>query len=463
VGKNRQAKFRKLREGPLGSSPLAGRPNRGDQDDDGEDTETDTEREIQRRGRSRVRRSDKEENLALAVAVLDNPERDYSVVQKLVGNGKFDSFNHSVVEGWKYWATMQSASDKFTTFDHGHNDLVLAVDFNFYGNRMVTAGSDHKLKVWDKKEDGQWALVDTWRAHDAEVVDVKWNGPFSGSIIGSIGEDGQFKLWEEDVLQAPHSGRRFQRIMIIKSETKIPFCSLDFKNLHMETYVALITRDGYLSVLEPNDHDNLGGEWSNMVQKYITSTPSRQEETGFRVSWHKEKVPCWTAVEAGLKRDSLALAVAAMDKVVILRTNPSRQFYEAAHLHGARNIIRDVAWANGAMRGFDLIATGSKDGMVRIYELHTVAEHQPPVTAVEEAGGKSAKGAVSGIGAGLMGKEKDKENGHANEIKWGEGMVKHDVKKVAELTEHRGSVWRVAFSQLGKWLFLSNQVVTNFW
>ena len=48
---------------------------------------------------------------------------------------------------------------------------MLAVDYNYYGTRMVTASSDHKLKVWDRKDEG-WTLVDVWKAHDAEVTDV---------------------------------------------------------------------------------------------------------------------------------------------------------------------------------------------------------------------------------------------------------------------------------------------------
>jgi len=59
----------------------------------------------------------------------------------------------------------------FHRFHHGHQDLVLAVDYNFYGTRMVTASSDHTLKVWDRRDEG-WTLVDTWKAHDAEVTDV---------------------------------------------------------------------------------------------------------------------------------------------------------------------------------------------------------------------------------------------------------------------------------------------------
>jgi len=59
----------------------------------------------------------------------------------------------------------------FHRFSHGHQDLVLAVDYNFYGNRMVTASSDHKLKVWDRKDDG-WTVTDVWTAHDAEITEV---------------------------------------------------------------------------------------------------------------------------------------------------------------------------------------------------------------------------------------------------------------------------------------------------
>ena len=352
--------------------------------------------------------------------------------------------------------TIAMATDRgFTTFDHGHNDLVLAVDFNFYGTRMVTASSDHRLKVWDKKDD-TWALIDTWRGHDAEVVDVKWNGPFTGSIIGSVGEDGKFNLWEEDVLEPPHSARRFKKIFSIRSETKIPFCSLDFKNLNMETYAALITRDGHLSVYEPVDHDDLSGEWTTMIQKYVCPIPLRQNETGFRAAWHKEKVPCWTAVEAGLDKRALSLAVAAMNTVKIFRTDKERKWYQAAELTGARAIVRDVAWANGSMRGYDILATASKDGAVRIYDVSTTpGQADPPATpdpfspVMPPASGRQARaGPSSGIGATLAGSStrdllRDLDR-HAP------GHVRHVVKMVAELPAHGGSVWQVAFSQLGE-------------
>lgn len=82
-----------------------------------------------------------------------------------------EKLNSSFLQAYK--ALSKMATDRgFQAFSHGHNDLVLAVDFNYYGTRMVTASSDHRLKVWDRKDES-WSLIDTWRGHDAEIVDVR--------------------------------------------------------------------------------------------------------------------------------------------------------------------------------------------------------------------------------------------------------------------------------------------------
>jgi len=386
------------------------------------------------------------------------PEAEWDDLEKL-RNNYLAAWNTLIQFRLPFVSTSaKMATDRgFSTFEHEHNDLVLAVDFNFYGTRMVTASSDHRLKVFDKKDES-WTLIDTWRAHDAEVVDVKWNGPFAGAIIGSIGEDGYFNLWEEDALEPPHSQRRFRKIYRLRTETKVPFCSLDFKNLHTETYIALITRDGHLSLLEPVDHDNLGGEWQAInPARYVCDTPSRQDETSFRVAWHKEKVPCWTAVEAGLDRRSLSLAVAAMKTVQIYRTDKERQFYLAAELTGSRQIVRDVAWANGSMRGYDVIATASKDGLVRVYELHTPYE-SPSKTGTDSMSGsatppagKAKISAPSGLTAGLTSTPSSVRESRDLDKSLTPGQIRHEVKMVAEMPNaHGGSVWRVAFTQLGK-------------
>jgi len=232
--------------------------------------------------------------------------------------------------------------------------------------------------------------------------------------------------------------------------------SLDFKNIGTETYLAVISRDGQLTVAEPVDHDDLS-EWQIMWQDYLCKTPSRTEETGFRLCWHHEKLPAWPAILAGLDRRSLSLAVAVMDTVKVFRTDKDRKFYTAAELTGSKGLIRDVAWANGSMRGFDVVATAGKDGFLRVYELHTPGAKELATRPDPSSGGAAdgstdrtftpAPPARSGIGAGLAGGTR----GGRNEDEGRPGKVIQEANMVAELSAHDGAVWRVGFSQMGQY------------
>lgn len=346
------------------------------------------------------------------------------------------------------------ASNTFHRFSHGHSDLVLATDYNLYGTRLVTASSDHRVKVWDRNDKtSQWTVTDVWTAHNAEVTDAKWNGPYIGEHIGTIGEDGYLRIWEEDVSEPPNSGRRFKQIVEQVSDSAVPYMSLDFKNIGTETYLAVITRHGYLSICEPEDHDDLRS-WRVMWSDFLCKTPSRTEETGFKVCWHREKLPAWPAVLAGLDRKSLSLAVSVGNSVKIFRTDKDRKFYLAATLEGAKELVRDVSWANGSMRGFDTLATASKDGFIRIYELYTPGAMNLP-TSASAAGNEYdtptslqsplAQPARSGIGAGLAGGAR----GRRDDAAGAPGAVKQEAKLVAEFESHNGAPWRVSWSPMG--------------
>lgn len=282
-----------------------------------------------------------------------------------------------------------------------------------------------------------------------------------GEVLGSIGEDGEFKLWEEDIGENMQSGRRFKLIYSHSSPTKIPFMSLDFKNINTETYLALITRDGFLMICEPVDHDNLS-DWRTVYTEQVRAVPSLQEEASFRVAFHREKLPCYTAVLAGLDRKALSLAVAAMDTVKIYRTDKDRELYVAAELTGVRGIIRDVAWANGSVRGYDLIATACKDGMARVYELTTSSLNKGAESmnarnanagnangGLSSSKGRASRTITSGISSELANVSRSDNIGSNNELNRPD-HIKHNVKLVAELKHHYGAVWRVAFSPMGK-------------
>jgi nucleoporin SEH1 len=109
---------------------------------------------------------------------LEHADLVAPLIQEPCADGSSFSVDQRVIEhlerdfvGARHAYAKMASERNFTTFSHGHQDLVLAVDFNYFGTRMVTASSDHRLKIWDKKDDS-WSLVESWKAHDAEITDV---------------------------------------------------------------------------------------------------------------------------------------------------------------------------------------------------------------------------------------------------------------------------------------------------
>lgn len=277
-----------------------------------------------------------------------------------------------------------------------------------------------------------------------------------GEVLASIGEDNMFKVWEEDPTELPNSGRRFKCIYAQQTKFRVPYVSMDIKSYHFETYVALITRDGYLTLLEPTNFDSLG-DWREVDQFFVCPRPSRGEETGFRVVFHQDPLPCYKALEAGLDRTTLSLAVAAMDVVKVYRAIKSPgtdyQLYLAAVLPCHGTLIRDVAWAAGSYRGQDTIAAGCKDGFIRIFDVTTpvpsdAEKTTPAATSTTNDASSSTTGtavAPSGIGAGLAGASRvegamPRREEHAC-------RVKHAWKEVACLDSQHGAVWRLKFTR----------------
>ncbi|KAA8650631.1 putative nuclear pore protein (SEH1) [Aspergillus tanneri] len=367
-------------------------------------------------------------------------------------------------------------SSGFADFDAGHRDLVSVTKFNFYGNRIVTASSDHRMKVWDQK-DGEWQLTDTWRAHNAEIRDVSfqtplftpctlhmaidrlltpaqatWNGPFTGQHIGSVGEDMKCKIWQEDVTQPPNSGRRFRSIFRMTAPQRHPFVSIDFRNVDLESWLAVITRDGYLMVMEPVSPDSLA-DWQPLDQFRVCAAPQRGEETSFKVQFHHDPADITHSVLPSWDRKSLSLVVAAMDSVKVYRTDANRRFYHAIELNGHGGLVRDISWANGSVRGHDLIASGCKDGFVRIFEVYTSVSnngsqnangsHAGPITQPSS----NRTTTQSGIGSALANRA---PASMASRSATDDNQFKHSYKEVACLDSKHLDVWQVGFSYAGQ-------------
>ena len=209
----------------------------------------------------------------------------------------------------------------------------------------------------------------------------------------------------------------------------------------------------------------------------VSEKPARGEETSFKVVFDPNIEPCYNAIRQGVPKDSLAVVVAGMNRASIWRTkeishnvslgsSTSKEFYLAAELKGHRGLVRDVAWAPGSIRGFDIVATACKDGFVRVFQVTTPAKggKQPRskdyaktpehvVVAAHRASENGARNTPSGIGAGLAGARSSAtgSGSRQQEADGKQGEIFHVAKEVSRL-ENRTPVWTVDFDDDGQLL-----------
>lgn len=205
----------------------------------------------------------------------------------------------------------------------------------------------------------------------------------------------------------------------------------------------------------------------------VCEKPARGEETSFKVAFDPNLEPCYNAIRQGVQRDSLGLIVASMNRASIWRSkeishnvslgsSTTKEFYLAAELRGHRGLVRDIAWAPGNIRGFDVVATACKDGFVRVFTVTTPAKGgkeasskdyakmpEQVVVPAHRTAENGARNAPSGIGAGLAGA---RSGAYRQEAEGKQGEVLHLVKEVSKLEANRTPVWKVEFDDDGQLL-----------
>ncbi|KAF4443291.1 nuclear pore [Fusarium acutatum] len=385
---------------------------------------------------------------------------------------------------------------------HGHKDLVQAVAFNTYGDRCATGSVDGKIRVFNRHKDGTWRLCDTWTAHGGEIIEIQWlPATVYPNLIASLGIEGWFRLWAEDPSAAP--GRRFctgragnGKPAFDTRSNKAPYRSFSMKHNEetRHTYLALLATDGRLTVYENDQPENLS-EYASIDEFSVAPKPSRGEELAFRVRFDPNPEPCYTALRAGVPSDSLGLVVAAMDTVKVYRSRDivatsigvqqtQKEFYLAVELTGHRGLVRDVAWAAGNIRGYDVIATACQDGYARVFRIetpyseddgkswsaadllrsapHMSTRDSTPQARTNGTATPTEKQATtpqlqpshsyhqhqhhtSGLSASLA------KSGSHNDRQWSgqPGQVKHNFQEISKLDNHRTPVWRVGFDDDG--------------
>ncbi|AET38004.1 Seh1p Ecym_2258 [Eremothecium cymbalariae DBVPG len=301
-------------------------------------------------------------------------------------------------------------------FITGHEDLIHDICYDFYGRHVATCSSDQHIKVFKlDKDSNEWELSDSWKGHDSSVVSLDWASPEYGRIIASVSYNKTIKLWEEDPDAPECSGRRWTKLCTL-NDAMGPLYSVKFAPGHLGLRLGAIGNDGVLRIydaLEPSDLRS----WTLTAEvKVLATSPASHLQSDFCLAW----CPSRFSTER--------LVVCALDQAFIYEKSKTGKLFIVAKLPGHQGLIRSVSWAPSFGRWHQLIATGSKDGKVRIFKL----------TEKLEDGNDDANDANDDMSI-------DKND--SSIVTNTKPLLK--VELVSEHSDHKGEVWSVSWNLTG--------------
>lgn len=296
-------------------------------------------------------------------------------------------------------------------FQTGHEELIHDVRYDFYGRLVATALSDHHLKVFDLDTPTQtWVLNDLWKAHDLLVVKVSWAHPeFSASkLLALCSYDRTVKVWQEMPDELHGSGRRWHKLATLAVESYGPIYDVAFAPAHLGLKLACVGSDGIVRIYELMEPADLS-VWSLTAEIAMLQLqlPARSLQSSFCIEWCPAKFSrtekfVVIALDQGFVYAASESTNDETHESELTDSDPDHTKYiKLCSLPEHNGLIRSVSWAPSMGRSYHLIATGCKDGFIRIFK------------AVE------------------------KENGEFN------------IETVAKLNDHRLEVWRVSWNLTG--------------
>ncbi|KAL5521651.1 SEH1 [Sanghuangporus sanghuang] len=373
----------------------------------------------------------------------------------------------------KVWALEQSSGQwKLEDEWKAHDATVTKISWAHpvFGSILSSGSFDRTVKIWEQQEDvsgagsgaidgkSKWVERAVLLEAKGSVRSVEFAPHHFGLKLAAISSDNHLRIYE--CLEQPALSS-WQLI----DEVDVP--SLTVSNTHPGSIAGTIA-PGTPTPAAAGAITFDGASVSNMLQtaqqQQAATHPNRpgvgvrEADGGWCLSWCKERywgevlaVGCGVSgvvkiiqlsahrrPQALLSLDPPSPPSASTNSSSLPRGSSTRAVGYAAAVAGtnvnaseAPYAVTSVAWAPGCGRSFHLIATGSRDGCVRIWKVRP-----PPPSSLSAS---TLPSVVAGMGNGS---EIEDVNMDAPEEKWSASLV-------AEFDDHKSSVGRVEWNITG--------------
>eukprot|EP01138_Halocafeteria_seosinensis_P004032 gb/GECG01004123.1/.p1 GENE.gb/GECG01004123.1/~~gb/GECG01004123.1/.p1 ORF type:complete len:379 (+),score=43.15 gb/GECG01004123.1/:1-1137(+) len=239
--------------------------------------------------------------------------------------------------------------------DAGHSDYIHDVCYDYYGTWLATCGSDRKINVFEKQEDGSWKKLWTVpAAHEGPILKLAWAHPEFGSVLASCSVDHSTIIWEGQELINEETGKidyKWKKATGL-GDARLAVNDIAFAPSHFGLRLAIGSGDGHVRVYEAPDPLKLT-EWQ-MQNEFLA------DSAGVRcLSWNDSR------------EDDATLVVGGASKTANIWSHNEQKgkWLKLAELRGHTDHIHDTAWAPSMGRSFHRIATASRDHTIRIWQI----------------------------------------------------------------------------------------------
>lgn len=307
-----------------------------------------------------------------------------------------------------------------------HDSSIVAIDWALpeFGRIIASVSYDKTLKLWEENPDQEecsgkrWNLLCVLNDSQGALYDVKFAPPHLGLKLATIGNDGTLRIYEALEPSDLRSWTLTSEINILKippanhlqSDFGLSWCPSRFSPERLAVrvldqamiYEKVSKNNEDVNELPLTNHNNnlsykqdllgkLGNLQSNKSNTLnstdnITSSIASNNKNEFRSqSMNDQESIINSDVDMDNSNDNIEFSNKSNNENTGINGNSNNnnnsgnnnnnnnnniyKYQVIAKLDGHRGLIRSISWAPSIGRWYQLIATGSKDGNVRIFKL----------------------------------------------------------------------------------------------
>lgn len=239
----------------------------------------------------------------------------------------------------------------------GHRDIIHDAQMNYYGTRLATCSSDHLVKIFEIKANGQSLPMAELTGHDGPVWQVSWAHPKFDNVLASCSHDRKAIVWRE------LNGKWQKSYEYNQHEASIN--SISWAPPEYGLIFACCSTDCAISVVQ-----FMGDVWSPL------KISNAHEEGCNAISWAPSK-RVKSILDNNEKVDPKRFVSGGNDRLVkIWREESPGNWKPEAELEAHENWVRDVAWSPSDSQA-STIASCGVDGRIIIWRCSNLDSDEP--------------------------------------------------------------------------------------